>query len=149
MPTQEGKNMNQPDPPPSGRDRGWLTQWIKNLRLAWRLVRDPQVPLWTRLIPLAALAYIVLPFDFIPDWMLGPGQVDDVGLFLLGLKLLIDTAPSQAVQRHLSQMTSIEGTYRVVDEERQQDTSVAGYIDAESPEVPETFADTESRDEEQ
>ena len=124
--------MNGTGSGPSNRGPGWLRQWINNLRLAWRLVRDPQVPLWTKLLPLAALAYIVLPFDFIPDWLLGPGQVDDLGLFLLALRLLIDMAPPQIVQRHLSQMSSIEGTYRVVQEERAQDGGVAGYIDAQA-----------------
>jgi uncharacterized membrane protein YkvA (DUF1232 family) len=142
MPMQEGMTMNRTNSRPSNREPGWLSQWINNLRLAWRLVRDPQVPLWTRLIPLAALAYVLLPFDFIPDWILGPGQVDDLGLLLLGLRLLIDMAPPQVVQRHLAQMSSIEGTYRVVDEEQQQDTGVAGYIDAESQPAP----NVESRD---
>jgi uncharacterized membrane protein YkvA (DUF1232 family) len=134
--------MNQKSSETSGTGPGWLAQWISNLRLAWRLVRDPQVPLWVRLIPLAAVAYILFPLDFIPDWMLGPGQVDDLGLLLLGLRLLIDMAPRQVVQRHVSQMSSIEGTYRVVEEERQQGTSVAGYIDADS----QTASDVQSRD---
>ncbi len=142
MPVQKGTTMNRTNSRPSNRGPGWLTQWINNLRLAWRLVRDPQVPLWTRLIPLAALGYVLLPFDFIPDWILGPGQVDDLGLLLLGLRLLIDMAPPQVVQRHLAQMSSIEGTYRVVEEEQQQDTGVAGYIDAESQPAP----NAESRD---
>jgi len=134
--------MKQSNPQSSGRGPGWLAQWLSNLRLAWRLLRDPQVPLWTRLIPIAAVAYILFPLDFIPDWMLGPGQVDDLGLFLLGVRLLIDLAPRQIVQRHLSQMSSIEGTYRVVEEERRPDTGVAGYIDADS----QTASDVQSRD---
>jgi uncharacterized membrane protein YkvA (DUF1232 family) len=144
LPLQEGITVNPSDPTTPRKDPGWLRQWINNLRLAWRLERDPQVPTWTKLIPVAALAYIVLPFDFVPDWILGPGQLDDLGLFLLGLRLLIDMAPPQIVQRHRSQMSSIEGTYRVVDEERPEDTGVAGYIDAESSTVSEGSSDTKS-----
>jgi uncharacterized membrane protein YkvA (DUF1232 family) len=135
--------MNRTESTPSDRGPGWLRQWINNLRLAWRLIRDPQVPMWTKLVPLAALAYIVLPLDFVPDWMLGPGQVDDLGVFLLGLRLLIDMAPSQVVERHLMQMSSVEGTYRVVDEKQRQDTELAGYIDADSGSISEAPATVE------
>ena len=142
MAAQKGTMMSQTDAAPSDRGPGWLKQWINNLRLAWQLERDPQVPLWVKLIPAAAMAYIVLPFDFIPDWLLGPGQLDDLGLFLLSLRLLIDMSPPQVVQRHLSRMSSVEGTYRVVEEERPADGRVAGYIDAGSESVAEPPEDT-------
>jgi uncharacterized membrane protein YkvA (DUF1232 family) len=133
--------MNRRNPTPSARGPGWIRQLIDSLRLAWRLERDPQVPLWVKLIPLAALAYIVLPVDFIPDWVLGPGQLDDLGVLLVGLRLLIDMAPSQIVERHQMRMSSVDGTYRVVDEEEQREANVAGYIEADYRSISETPVD--------
>lgn len=119
---------------PTGLSRGpgWLSEFVRNLRLAWRLMRDPGVAMWVRLIPVAALAYILLPFDFLPDWIFGLGQLDDLGIFLLGLKLLLDLSPPDIVQRYVSEMTSVEGTYRVLEEEQPQ-LEAADEQSAESP----------------
>jgi uncharacterized membrane protein YkvA (DUF1232 family) len=95
-------------------------------------MRDPAVAIWVRLIPVAALAYILLPFDFLPDWILGPGQLDDFGVFLVGLKLLLDLSPADIVQRYVSEMTSVEGTYRILDEEQPR-LEAADDQSAESP----------------
>jgi uncharacterized membrane protein YkvA (DUF1232 family) len=106
------------------------------MRLAWRLLRDPQVPVWTKLIPLGAIAYIVLPADFIPDAIPILGQTDDLGILLLSLKLFIDLCPPGIVERHLAQMSSVQAEYRVVQEDNApQATDAAGYLE-ESPRVP-------------
>jgi uncharacterized membrane protein YkvA (DUF1232 family) len=110
----------------------WVAEWVKRLRLAWRLWREPSLPGWLKLIPLGAVVYILLPVDLIPDWILGLGQVDDLGLILLSLRLFLDLCPSEIVQRHLAQMSSIDGSYRVVTEEQPQTTDVAGYLDVDS-----------------
>lgn len=122
------------------RGPNWLVKLIKNLRLAWRLLRDPLVPVWLKLIPLGALAYILLPTDFIPDLVLGLGQVDDLTVFLLSLKLLFDLCPSEILERHLAQMSSIEASYRVVKEEQPRPTDVAGYLDVDSHVLPDEVA---------
>ncbi|KPL24211.1 MAG: hypothetical protein AMJ93_02855 [Anaerolineae bacterium SM23_84] len=125
----------------SSRGPGWLSEFVRNLRLAWRLMRDPAVAMWVKLIPVAALAYILLPVDFLPDWILGPGQLDDFGIFLVSLKLFLDLSPADIVQRYMSEMTSVEGTYRVVEEEQPQlepgdDQSAESPVRAEPPSEP-------------
>jgi uncharacterized membrane protein YkvA (DUF1232 family) len=124
----------------SSRGHNWLVELVKNLRLAWRLLRDPLVPAWFKFIPLGAVVYVLLPLDLIPDWMLGLGQLDDLGLFLLSLKLFFDLCPSELVQRHLAQMSSIEGSYRVVSEEQPPATDVAGYLDVDSHVLPDEMS---------
>ena len=84
--------------------------------------------------------YILLPVDLIPDWMLGLGQVDDLGLFLLSLRLFFDLCPSEIVQRYLAQISSIEGSYRVVSEEQPPATDVAGYLDVDSHVPPDEMS---------
>ncbi len=125
---------------PSGRGPNWLTEFVRNLRLAWRLLRDPLVPAWTKLIPLGALVYILLPSDLIPDLIPGLGQVDDLGVFLLSLKVFIGSCPLEMVQHHLAEMSSIKASYRVVKEEQPQATDVAGYLDVQSHTLPEEMS---------
>jgi uncharacterized membrane protein YkvA (DUF1232 family) len=113
-----------------GEKAGILASIIKNARLVWRLLRDSDVPLWQKMILPATLLYLLFPIDFIPDPMLGLGQLDDIGVILLGLKLFIELSPQEVVRRHLREMSSVPGSYRVVDEEPSQESSPSGYIEA-------------------
>jgi len=77
--------------------------------LAIRLYRDPRVSARLKsIVPLLAALYVVSPVDFIPDFLLGVGQVDDLGMLGLaifaGLKLIRRFAPSGVVDQHLSAM---------------------------------------------
>ncbi len=113
-----------------GEKAGILASIIKNTRLVWRLLRDSDVPSWLKMIPPVTLLYLLFPIDFIPDPMLGLGQLDDIGVILLGLKLFIELSPQEIVRRHLREMSSVSGSYRVVDEEPSHEPPPSGYIEA-------------------
>lgn len=76
--------------------RGFVTQ----LSLTWHLMRDPRVPLWTKIVPIAALLYIVSPFDFIPDVIPGLGQLDDLGILLISMRLMESISPEMVVAEY-------------------------------------------------
>lgn len=57
---------------------------------------DPQTPKRTRGVLLAALAYFVLPFDIVPDFILGLGFTDDLAV----LTAAIGAIRSQIQPRH-------------------------------------------------
>ena len=114
-----------------GETAGVLASIIRNARLVWRLLRDPDVSAWLKTIPLASWLYLLFPFDFIPDLALGLGQLDDIAIVLLGLKLFIELSPQEVVRRHLREMSSVSGSYRVVDdEEPSQEPAPSLYIEA-------------------
>jgi uncharacterized membrane protein YkvA (DUF1232 family) len=46
--------------------------------LASRLTRDPRVPRRRKLLLLALVGYLALPFDLVPDFVPIAGQLDDV-----------------------------------------------------------------------
>jgi len=74
---------------------------IENGRLAWRLVNDPRVPAWVKVgIPLLVAVYLLSPIDLIPDFLIGPGELDDLGVVLLGLSLMVRFAPQHVVEEH-------------------------------------------------
>jgi len=79
---------------------GWLKEFITQFELAWKLLWDQRVPLTTKLVPLAVLAYLILPFDVLPDAILGLGQVDDIVVLLVGLRMFVSLCPPAVVAEH-------------------------------------------------
>jgi uncharacterized membrane protein YkvA (DUF1232 family) len=54
-----------------------------------RLARDPRVPRRRKLLLLALVAYLALPFDLVPDFIPVAGQLDDAILVVLVLRHLV------------------------------------------------------------
>ena len=74
---------------------------IPNLgKLLLRLARDPRVPRRNKLMFGSIAAYLILPWDFIPDWMPGIGQLDDIVLIALGLDALVNRVPQSVLEEH-------------------------------------------------
>jgi uncharacterized membrane protein YkvA (DUF1232 family) len=57
--------------------------------LVTRLARDPRVPRRRKLLLLALLGYLALPFDLVPDFIPVAGQLDDALVVALVLRSLI------------------------------------------------------------
>jgi len=79
------------------------------IQLAFRLYRDPRVSsVLKSVVPVMAGLYVLSPIDLIPDFLLGLGQVDDLGVLGLalfaGLRLIRRFAPASIVNEHLSAM---------------------------------------------
>jgi uncharacterized membrane protein YkvA (DUF1232 family) len=105
---------------------GFLGAIIRELRLIWRLMVNRQVPLWAKLVPLVTVGYILSPIDLVPDWFPGLGQLDDVAILLIGLRLFVELCPRDVVQQLRSEPHDrapagpdadvVDTTYRVLDE---------------------------------
>ena len=119
----------------------WLQDVARQARLAWRLFWDQRVPLWTKLIPPAALAYLLFPIDLIPDVALGLGQLDDVAVLLIGVKLFIELAPPDVVREHLLALGARIEEWRVVDEEGEPSVVIEGQYELQAPDTPEAEAE--------
>jgi uncharacterized membrane protein YkvA (DUF1232 family) len=76
--------------------------------LTWRLFWDGRVSFWPKLIPLAALAYLLLPIDIAPEVLMGLlaplGLLDDIGIILLALNLFVELSPPDVVREHLKEL---------------------------------------------
>jgi uncharacterized membrane protein YkvA (DUF1232 family) len=120
----------------------WVQDVIRQARLAWRLFFDERVPVWAKLIPPAALAYVVLPIDIIPDVALGLGQLDDIAVLLIGVKLFIEVAPQDVVREHLLALGARVQGWRVVDEpDDEPPIVIEGKLTAEELEATEEDAE--------
>lgn len=78
-------------------------------RLAWRLLRDPRVASKLKVaVPVLAALYVVSPIDLLPDFLLGLGQVDDLGVIGVAvvflLRVLPRLAPTEVLDEHLAAM---------------------------------------------
>ena len=76
------------------------------LRLAWRLMREPRVTRFAKAVPLLALVYVLSPVDFIPDILPVLGQMDDLGILILSAKLFLRLCPPAATTFHSAAITS-------------------------------------------
>ena len=69
-------------------------------RVVWGLARDPRTPIGLKALLGAALAYVVMPVDLIPDVIPIIGQADDLTVLLLVLDLFIQNAPAEVRAEH-------------------------------------------------
>ncbi|MGC9347208.1 MAG: YkvA family protein [Anaerolineae bacterium] len=106
---------------------GWLKEFFSQFEVAWKLFWDRRVPISTKLVPLLTLVYLLSPVDIVPDVVPGLGQVDDLMILLVGLRLFISLSPAAVVAEY----EKLSG--RVTQEEKDWDE--AEIIDLE-PEVP-------------
>ena len=105
----------------TGRAVGFLAETTRQARLILRLLRDRRVPIWPKLIVPGTIVYLLSPIDLLADPILGLGQIDDVAVILIGMKLFVELCPSHIVREHLDDLSSvIKGSYRVVEEDSQQ-----------------------------
>ena len=57
--------------------------------LVTRLVRDPRVPRRRKLLLIALVAYLSVPFDLVPDFIPVAGQLDDAIIVALVLRYFV------------------------------------------------------------
>ena len=71
-------------------------------RMVWGILRDPRTPIGLKGMLAAALAYVVMPVDLIPDMIPILGQADDLMVLLLVLDLFIQNAPADVRAEHMA-----------------------------------------------
>ena len=87
---------------------------------------DRRIPIKYKLLPALGLAYVILPFDIVPDMLPILGFLDDI-VILVGsiiifmifgpLRKLSDTMKNSKTKEKRQKETDIvEGEYRIIDE---------------------------------
>jgi uncharacterized membrane protein YkvA (DUF1232 family) len=107
---------------------------IQQAKLAYNLLLDPRVNPLTKLIPIAAAAYLVLPTDVVPDFLPVLGQLDDVAILMFGLRMFFEFAPANVVEEHLKQLAArVRGDWTVTDDPAPGAAATGEVIDDEQP----------------
>jgi uncharacterized membrane protein YkvA (DUF1232 family) len=77
---------------------------FSDVRLAIRLTREPRVPVLVKTLPVLALLYVVCPLDLFPDLLPMFGQIDDIGVMFVALKLFLGLCPAPYVAFHRNEL---------------------------------------------
>lgn len=97
-------DLEKIDPPGKSERLEWMGAALKAIpnlgRLLVKLTRDPRVPTKNKLIFGGVAAYLLLPIDFIPDFIPGIGQIDELALIALGLDAMVNRVPPEVVAEH-------------------------------------------------
>jgi uncharacterized membrane protein YkvA (DUF1232 family) len=91
------------DTPRTGAKRtvmGTMKELPNFLRLLGGLLSDARVTLTDKLLVAGAFAYILLPLDYLPDFIPFLGEVDDIFLLVMALQRLIANAGRNVLQDH-------------------------------------------------
>jgi uncharacterized membrane protein YkvA (DUF1232 family) len=65
-----------------------------------RLIGDERVPRSGKLVLVALLAYLALPFDLVPDFIPVTGQLDDAIIVALALRFVLRSAGLELLLEH-------------------------------------------------
>ena len=85
---------------------GVFNEISNHFKLVFRLIRDPRVNPFLKLIPVATLFYLV-----IPDLIIGP--IDDAAIIGFGLFIFVELCPQDVVEEHRAALAgTIQGEWR-------------------------------------
>jgi len=103
------------------QNSGFFQDLILRARLILRLMGDRRVNFLLKLIPVAAIAYVVSPIDLIPNALVPVvGMLDDAAVFWLGITLFENLCPEDIVREHRNALQKVvPGTWRDVPPEGQ------------------------------
>ena len=79
---------------------GAIRQIPSYLRLLWGLLTDERVSTVDKVLVGAAIGYVIMPFDLIPDFIPLIGEVDDIYVIMLALDRLISHAGADVLADH-------------------------------------------------
>ncbi|MFD1198282.1 YkvA family protein [Brucella gallinifaecis] len=69
----------------TARRAGRMVPFMDEIVAAYYCALDEKTPMRVRMTLMAALAYFVLPFDFVPDMLVGIGFTDDFAVLMAAL----------------------------------------------------------------
>jgi uncharacterized membrane protein YkvA (DUF1232 family) len=92
-----------------------LKSLIHQIKLTWRLLRDPRVPVWAKAIPFLPLVYVLSPLDFLPDVIPVIGQLDDLTIMILGMRMFEVVVPDYIRQEHRDAIARGERPVEVIE----------------------------------
>lgn len=95
-----------------------LRSIIDQILVTWRLLLDSRVPLWTKAIPFLGIAYVLSPIDIIPDFLIGLGQLDDLGIIFGSLCLFEALVPEYIADEHRKAVARRHRPMEIIDAPR-------------------------------
>lgn len=73
---------------------------IRHASIWWSLLNDKRTPLLTKTLPWAALLYLIMPIDIVPDFLPLLGQLDDIGIIIALVSFALNMVPKDLWNEH-------------------------------------------------
>lgn len=83
--------------------------FMEDVVAAYHCALDPKTPTASRGVLLAALAYFVLPMDFLPDILFGLGFTDDVAVLWAAFRAVQDNIRPEHYEKARHSLNSLAG----------------------------------------
>jgi uncharacterized membrane protein YkvA (DUF1232 family) len=116
MATKENRSLTQ-------AKEGFFRDLYQNIRLIIKLMGDSRVNFLLKLLPVGALVYWAVPFDFLPV-----NPLDDALVIWMGCAMFLELCPDHVVEEH---QAALRGDFKGKD----QTGSVADVIDGDYKDV--------------
>ena len=100
QPKQNAKPTRKEKSEMKDRMRNMLMFLPNIVKLFGKLLTDKRVPATEKILVVGAIAYVIMPLDFIPDVIPFAGQVDDIYLVALTLLRLISRTDEKVISEH-------------------------------------------------
>ena len=85
--------------------RGMMRNFVDRLKLILKLMGDPRVSPWVKLIPVGALVYLISPVDLIMG-IPGVDALDDAAVLWIGSNLFVELCPQDFVREYMQELGS-------------------------------------------
>ena len=112
---------------------GFLQDITLRTKLVFRLMSDSRVSLLLKAVPVAALAYLISPLDFIPA-AVAPivGTLDDAAIVWLGIYMFLEMCPPDVVREHVKNLIS---NNQVISDEMKKAQDDGDIVDGEATDI--------------
>ena len=84
-------------------NKGMLSNFVSRLKLILKLMGDPRVSPWVKLVPIGAFVYLISPVDIIMG-IPGIDALDDAAVLWIGSTLFVELCPPEVVQEHMREL---------------------------------------------
>jgi uncharacterized membrane protein YkvA (DUF1232 family) len=84
---------------------GAMRGFVQRLKLIGRLMADPRVNIFLKVLPIASLGYLFLPADLIPVVPF-VSALDDAAILWIGSTLFVELCPDDVVKEHKQALES-------------------------------------------
>ena len=89
---------------------GLMKSFVKQLKLIGRLMADSRISPFVKVLPIAALAYLISPVDLAPGVVFPVvGALDDAAIMWIGSTLFVQLCPDNVVKEHMDDLDMIAG----------------------------------------
>ena len=92
----------------NAKNTGFFQDLVQRIKLIWRLMTDPRVSFFLKLLPIASLVYLIFPFDLAPGIAFPViGALDDAAIVWIGTSLFMSLCPEDIVEEHRNELNKV------------------------------------------